>query len=459
VVRKLSGSVSISLKQIYDTYEKDLKKMRENNNPNPQSKSKAKSKAKFSKDEPRGADPDAGDLPPKKKSRQVKKRNPITITSLLGRVNPIKFSYSNDLTKGNSGITGSDSSKIYKDVVYKYRYGFVDYYTLPTQSFESSIAQPMKNTMKEKISISSGVKLAKTLSLRLNYAQNTSTGRDYAYKTSSNEFFDTPFHIVVYGDTLELSPYDSSASRNYIPLGETGKEGFAAPDYSLNWTLTPSQIPWLKNRIEFIKKISINHKMAGKETIRYEQRTDQFPYYMEVSSASYTLNFSPLIKVGMTFKNNMTANFAFNKTISYSHQGDVDQDYLNSSVTKNNQDNITFGLSYSYNKGITIPVPFLKKVEVLNLENDISFQLQGKYGFSKKMVKEISKLEYSDPIDHRINWEIEPKLKYSFSKNIDAQLFFKYGQRVNLNQQTEEGDNATDDYKDFGLTVIIKIRG
>lgn len=459
VTRKLSGNVSLSLKQIYETYENDFKKNKGNKSQTPQSKPQVKPKRKFANDKPRGADPDTGKLPSRKKTKQVKKRTPITITSLLGRVNPIKLSYSNDLTKGNSGIMGSDSSKIYKDVVYKYRYGFVDYYTLPTQSFESSIAQPMKNTLKESFGISSGAKLAKTLSLRLNYAQNTSTGRDYAYKTSSNEFYDSPFHIVVYGDTLELSPYDSSASRNYIPLGATGKEGIAAPEYSLNWTVSPSQIPWLKDRIEFIKKISLNHSMSGKETIRYEQRTDEFPYYMKVSSASYTLNFSPLIKVGMTFKNNMTANFAFNKTISYTHQGDVEQDFINTVVTKNNQDNITFGLSYSYNKGITIPVPFLKNIEVLNLDNDINFQLQGKYGFSKKMVKEISKLEYSDPIDHRINWEIEPKLKYSFSKNIDAQLFFTYGQRVNLNQQTEEGDNATDDYKDFGLTVIIKIRG
>lgn len=455
VTRKLSSNVSLSLKQIYDSFEKDFNKIKKNSKSN----SQTKPKAKFSNNESRGADPDISNPPPKKKTQQTKRRAPITMTSLLGRVNPIKLSYTNDLTKGNSGIMGSDSSKIYKDVVYKYRYGFVDYYTLPTQSFESSIAQPMKNTLKESFSISSGAKLTKTLSLRLDYAQNTSTGRDYAYKTSSNEFYDTPFHIIAYGDTLELSPYDSSASRNYLPLGTSGKEGFAAPDYSLSWTLTPSQIPWLKNRIEFIKKISFNHKLSGKETIRYEQRTDQFPYYMVVSSASYNLNFSPLIKVGMTFKNDMTANFAFNKSISYSHRGDVEQDFLNTGITKNNQDNITFGFSFNYNKGISIPVPFLKKIKVLNLDNDISFQLQGKYGFSKKMVKDISKLEYSDPIDHRINWEIEPRLKYTFSKNIDGQLFFKYGQRVNLNQQTEDGSNAKDDYKDFGLTVTIRIRG
>lgn len=455
VTRKFSSSLSLSLKQIYDSFEKDLKKIKSNK----KSDLRAGSFLKLNTDGPKGADPDPRKAPAKKTIRQTKRRAPLTISTLLGRVNPIKISYSNDLTKGNSGIMGSDSSKIYKDVVYKYRYGFVDYYTLPTQYFENSITSPMKNTLKESFSIASGAKLSRTLTLRLDYSQNTSTGRDYTYKTSSNEFYDTPFHIITYGDTLELSPYDSSASRNFLPMGESGHEGFAAPDYSLSWTLTPSQIPWLKDKVDFIKKISFNHKLSGKETIRYEQKTDQFPYYMVVSSASYNLNFSPLIKVGMTFKNNMTANFAFNKSITYSHRGDVEQDFSNTGITKNNQDNITFNLSFNYNKGISIPVPFLKNVDVLNLDNDISFQLQGKYGFSKKMVKEISKLEYSDPIDHRINWEIEPILKYTFSNNITGQLFFKYGQRINLNQQTEEGDNAKDDYKDFGLTVTIRIRG
>ncbi len=455
VSREISGNVSLTLKTILESIEKSQKKRKANR----LQRSMAEPNSKFDKEVQRGADPDPSSARAKT-SASKRRSQPLNISTLLGRVSPIKFSFSNNLVKGNSGVTGSDMSKIYKDVVYKYRYGFVDYYTLPTQSFDTSIVNPMTNVLKESYSISTGLQLTKTLKIRsISYKQNTSTGRDYTYKTKSNEFFDEPTHILVWGDTLELSPYDSSASRNYIPMGESGKEGFVAPDYSLEWSITPSQISWLKNRVDFIRKISFSHKLSSKETIRYQQKTDKFPYYMEVASASYTLNFSPLIKVGFTFKNKMTANFSFNKSIKYDHRGDSELDYLNTSITKNNQDNITFNMSYSYNKGISIPTPFLKNMEVLNLDNDMTFTLQGKYGFSKKVIKEFNSMEFSSPKDHRINWEIEPKLRYSFSKNIDGTLFFKYGQRINLNQQTEDGDTALDDYKDFGLTVTIKIRG
>lgn len=117
-------------------------------------------------------------------------------------------------------------------------------------------------------------------------------------------------------------------------------------------------------------------------------------------------------------------------------------------------------MTYNYNKGLTIPVPFLKKVKVINMKNEISFSLQGKYGMNKKVVKAVGSMEFGDPKEHRINWELEPQITYRFSKNIDGRLFFKYGERHNLRDLYNlDGSRKFDDYKDFGLTVTIRISG
>jgi cell surface protein SprA len=459
VTRTISGSLTLSLKQIWDTYEKqfqDMNKRRQNAAPKPNLNQipQREDDRDFAKKDM------APDTRPKAKTTVSKKSKPFSVSNLLAKIDPISLSYSNNFSKGNSGITGSDSTKIYKNVVYKYRYGLVDYYSLPTGSFENTILRPMTNSLKEQISIGSGIKLTKTISLKLNYKQNTSSGRDYTYKTNAGAFYDEPTHIVVYGDTLELSPYDSSASRNYIPLGETGKDGFVAPDYSLNWSITPSQFKWLKGKLDFIKKISLQHQMSGKESIRYIQRTDRFPYYMESTSSTYNLNFTPLIKAGFIFTGNLRADFAYNKTIKIDHSGDVELDYFNTGIVRTYQDNITFNMSYEYNKGLSIPVPFLKNVQVLNLNNEITFSLQGKYGLNKVIVKQKASEVFDSPRDYMITWEVEPQVSYRFSKNIDGRFFFKYGQRIDMKQSGAiEGENKYDDYKDFGVTVTIRISG
>ena len=282
-------------------------------------------------------------------------------------------------------------------MTYKYRYGFGDYFYLPTGTFEGSLGNPNKNDHRVNFSIASGLKISKSISMTLSYKQNTSVGPEYQFKTSSDDYYDEYSHIIAYGDTLELIRSDSSSSRAYLPLGETGKEGFPMPDYSLSWRINPSQYKWLNGKLDFIKAINLQHSVSGKENTRYKLRTDAQPYYMESSSSTYTLNFSPLIRADFTFAGNLKANIGFNKTIKIDHQGDTEIDYLNTNIIKNFQDNITLSVQYNYNKGISIPVPFLKKIKVINMKNEISFSLQGKYGMNKKIVKSKGDMNFADP--------------------------------------------------------------
>jgi len=477
VARKISANGTISLKQIWDSSKKKINSMQKQQDKKKASRSntsaqKPSEKPALMRKEENSA---ITKKPEKKNTSAVKEaptrknttadtkkiaptRKKITVSELLGKIDPIRMSYNDNFSKTNNGITGNDTSKIFKDVTYKYRYGLGDYYYLPTGSFEGSIGNPFANTLSRSLSISSGIQLTKSIKLRLDYKQSSSTGRKYRYKTSSGDYYDELIHIIAFEDTLELIPYDSSSTRNFFPLGETGKEGFVAPEYNLQWKISPSQYKWLNGKLDFIKSINLSHKMSGKESIRYRLTNDNTNYYLGEETSTYTLNFTPLIKAGFTFNGNLRINVGYNKMIKIDNQGDVEIDYLNTSVTKTFQDNMTLNLSYEYNKGLSIPVPFLKKIQVINMKNEITFSLQGKYGLDKKVVKLKGSQNFGDPQNFRINWEVEPKVQYRFSKNIDGTFFFKYGQRIDKTQELD-GENKTDDYKDFGVTVTIRISG
>ncbi|RKY54518.1 MAG: cell surface protein SprA, partial [Candidatus Neomarinimicrobiota bacterium] len=367
VARKFSASGTLSLKQIWEFSKKkiksnqkqrDKKKISRSNPPAKKSSEKVipkrdVEKKVIEKNPERKSVTEAKTVPgkkPNKKSliKMIPVRKKITISELLGKIDPIRMSYNDNFNKTNNGITGSDTTKIYKDVTYKYRYGLGDYYYLPTGSFEGSIGNPFSNSLSRSLSISSGIQLARSIKLRLDYKQSSSTGRKYRYKTSSGDYYDEFIHIIAFEDTLELIPYDSSSTRNFIPLGETGKDGFIAPNYTLSWKISPSQYKWLNGKLNFIKSINLTHQMSGKESIRYRLINDDINYYLGEETSTYTLNFTPLIKAGFTFDSNFRIDVGYNKTMKIDNQGDVELDYLNTSVTKTFQDNMTLNVSYEY---------------------------------------------------------------------------------------------------------------
>jgi len=353
---------------------------------------------------------------------------------------------------------GLDSAKIYKDVSYVYRYGLGGGTYLPVEQYNDALSTPISNKTNEVISARSGIKITNNISVSFDYKQSMNTGKSYQFKTTGGDYYDDINDIIADGDTLTLLPYDSSLTRSYLPLGQVGKDGFPFPSYSLTWRFNPRQVKWLKDRIAFIQSINFQHRMSASEKLSYQYNDDPSIAAVQERYSNYSLNFSPLVKARIKFKGNLSTDIGYNKTIKTDNEGDVINNFTNTSVTRTFSDDITMSLSYSYNKGIIIPVPFLK-VKKLNLDNNITFSMSGKYGKSKKEVKQIGSTEFNDPRINKTNWEISPQLSYKFSKNIEGQLFFKYGQQVDKTQMGEDGKFKTSDYKDFGLTVKIRISG
>jgi cell surface protein SprA len=477
--RRFSGSLTLSLKQIWDEYDKKFKENKKRkeaeqkkdepiNTPPPPKKTVAREDD--GRPAPKTSEPRPGERPQEQPQDKTQEKAPglslniripwekFTIPKLLDKIDPVRMNFSETFTRANSGVSGDDTLKIYKNVHYKYRYGLGEFIYLPTNAFEGSVTGPLSNTLQRSMGISSGLKLTPSLSMRLEYKQNTNTGRQYQFKTTSGEYFDEIIHIIAFEDTLELLPYDSSATRSFLPIGDTGKEGFVFPEYSLQWQINPGQYAWTKGKLDFIRRINLQHQMSSSESVRYRfnKQTDQ--YYLREESSTYTISFNPLIRAGFVFTGNLRMDIGFNKTMRTENRGDVEYDFINSSITRTFQDNMTLSVSYSYNKGLNIPVPFLKNIETLQLQNELTFSLQGRYGLDKRIVKPSGHMTFGEPTNFRVNWEIEPQVSYRFSRNIDGRLFFKYGQRIDRTQEVD-GKNKMDDYKDFGVTVTIRISG
>lgn len=462
--RKFSASATLTLKQIWDTYEKKFRTFKESRKKNKKQEEEVKTPPppkdieRENNGRPQAPEPKAATPKGLPQNPSAKQKSSFDLGKVLDKINPIRLSYNENFGKNNNGISGNDTSFIYRNIPYKYRYSFDSYDFLPTNTFEGNITTPYSNNLKRSLSISSGIKISRYIQMGLDYKQTMSTGRRYQFKTSTGDYYDEYIHLIALNDTLEVLPYDSSITRNFIPMGDTGKEGFAAPNYSLSWRISPGQYKWLKGKMDFIKSINLQHQMSSSESVRYRLNKETGRYYLSEESSTYTLSFSPLIRAGFVFAGNMRMDFGYNKTIKTDNRGDVVQDYQNASITRTFQDNMTFNLSYSYNKGLTIPVPFIKKIGVIDMKNEITFSLQGKYGLDKKIVKTSGDMSFGDPKNFRVNWEVEPQLSYRFSRNIDGRLFFKYGQRIDMTQELD-GANKTDDYIDFGVTVTIRISG
>ncbi|MDZ7820708.1 MAG: hypothetical protein U5N26_02205 [Candidatus Marinimicrobia bacterium] len=149
VRRDISASATVSLKQVWDTYEKKIRDHIEK---------KRKEKASEEEDDippPRKDvqqredrdDPPAAEHGGRPGSKTEKKpeRSRISISDLLGKIDPISVNYSDEFQKSNSGIAGSDTGRIYKDVTYKYRYGFGGTTIFPRNAlreYQSTVLQP-----------------------------------------------------------------------------------------------------------------------------------------------------------------------------------------------------------------------------------------------------------------------------------------------------------------------------
>ena len=183
---------------------------------------------------------------------------------------------------------------------------------------------------------------------------------------------------------------------------------------------------------KIFKTISINHKFTGSEekTIKDEEE-----------SSTYKLNFSPLLGISTTTKNNIKFNLSgsYNQTIKESFGGGMDREHGISS---------TSSIKYTKKGGLEIPIIFFRD---LDLENDVTFNLSSSYNYTWKEVLLSGGTEFTVN-DERRDFSVKPDIKYNFSNFVDFSVNYTYTGNYTL-------QNKWRFEKGGGFAIVIKLRG
>ena len=220
-------------------------------------------------------------------------------------------------------------------------------------------------------------------------------------------------------------------SQSYLPFGINKNleiAGIPFPDYDISIQQL-NTIPFIK---DIFKSISVNHKFTGSKEININDGEE---------SSVYKINFSPLIGINTTTKNNIKFSLSgsFSQTIKDSYGGGMDRD---NSLSSNSS------IKYTKKGGLEIPIFFFRD---LDLQNDVSFNLASSYNYTWKEVL-LSGGEDFTVNDERIDFSIKPDIKYKFSNFVDFSINYIYSGNYSLQNKWrfERGG---------GFAVVIKLRG
>jgi len=342
---------------------------------------------------------------PDEKKEEKKKKvsiNPIKLLGsgiqfFTGRIQPITVNITDrkNLTQyGLDPAWGMPSTR--------FMFGLDDSTGIP--SVESVGTNTGSSRISNNISLSSGIKFIKQMDVTLKY------NRDQNKSEST----------TITGDRSESWFYTES------------NNGFPIPEWSFRWTGL--------ERLKFIKsiaqRVSIDHNFSGRRQESWQNTSD------EITRESYTKQFRPLAGVNITFKNKISMN------LRYNWSSDINETKTGGSGgQKNISSDISMSASYSHSGGFRLPLPFLKNKELKNnIDVTVTFSMNKNAGYQRLRGQPWTETKNTE------SWNFEPKMTYSFSRNVRGGMNFKIGK----NKNKSIGDTSI---KEFGIHVSIQISG
>lgn len=318
----------------------------------------------------------------------------------INKFSPIALRASETRKINHSGLMLSDSTG-QERVNWAYRFGFSD---TPGDSFAIDLVSANYRGLNitRNFSAQSGYQLTKRIS----------TSFDYSLSMTTNEA----------GVNLT-----ETFTQNYFPSGDTGKNGFALPGWSIKWT----GLNTIKYLNKYTTNVTLEHRYAGKQMVQYRNG--------EELNSTYTHDYQPLIGLTVAFKNGLRTNVRYIRKLEIRN---TDAD-----TKKNYTDNATLTMNYNHKGGLSIPIPFMDK---LNLENSMDFSLTFTFSNQTGLQRRGDVIEFA-VMDRTERWVFQPELSYQFSRNINGSAWFMYSET--------ESKLPTRISRDFGIRVNIRIRG
>ena len=334
---------------------------------------------------------------------------------MVKKVNPISFSYTENLNRTGRGVQGT--------VPTGYKFGWLPEHGLDHATDVGSDQGAWDH--KRDFSVRTGVNFTRNISTSVNYAQNIAT-------------------------TIGASNIEQrSMSRDYLFWGEKLEEGLPFFGWSLRWTGVEK---W-----PFINKIarsaSMEHAINGKESRSWQFENFDGPdmplfdltqfiddYTENQRSARKNISFSPLIGLNMNLKKGISMNIRHNMSKSV-------QDESNG-LSVRNEKSWTASSNYSHRGGFTIPLPYM---DDWNIQNTVNFTLNFDMNESESLGSKDGGAEFGQTAFNS-GWKTSLRISYSFSSQISGGIIYEY----------RESDSKTTGKKidrDFGFDVNIAISG
>jgi hypothetical protein len=328
-----------------------------------------------------------------KESKEIKSLE--ILYKYLKKVQNIQVSYSVGNSVRSNGRLGNP------DILY--RMGFKRDPGLTFNADEVPLNNKDIITENVDFSIRSGLNLSNNISIPLSYSQNVT-------------------------QTLAQGQESKKINRDFFPLGETGKEGFPFP----GWSLRLSGLEKISFLSKYFRSISLDHGFSGKEIITYKDGQE--------TQSSYRMYFQPLAGATLQFKNNVSS------TVRMTEGKTVTNGPNSTNIT--NERNISASVNYQKRGGMTISLPFF---EDLRLDNTITFSLTADYTSTINRMRQGESEKFTTS-DERSSWKIAPRINYSFTDKVTGGVFFTYSESDNR----RTGKRVT---RDGGFDITIAIRG
>ena len=208
--------------------------------------------------------------------------------------------------------------------------------------------------------------------------------------------------VQAFEEGMEALPISTKLISSLVPR----------PNWSLHWDGL-EKLPIFSG---FASKVSLDHSY----TSAFRRRWRLTPTGGEVTeSEEVSYAFSPLIGLGITFKNvgkgNLSSNFRYGTATTTNLAPAVQN------VTETNTTDITLTASYSRTG---FEFPFFG----LSLSNDLDISFSYSYSKNNRRVFDFKKTYKADgdPLEGTVRTVIEPRIRYILSARVTASIYYKY---------------------------------
>jgi len=339
---------------------------------------------------------------PKQEPKKKKKMslNPLKFLSrgfqfFTSRIQPINLTLRSSKNLSQYGLDPSGGIPSFKFMI-----GLQD--TTGINSVESVGTNRGSSRISNNISLSSGIKIMRQMDITLKF------NRDRNRSEST----------TITGDRSESWFYSES------------NEGFPVPEWSFRWTGL-EKIKFIK---KYVQRVSLDHNFSGRRQESWQNNPGQ------ITRKTFTKQFRPLAGLNISLKNKISIN------LRYNWSEDINQTISGGSGgQKNLTSDISMTASYSHSGGFRLPL-FKNKELKNNIDVQVTFSWNKNAGYQNLRSQDWTETKYTE------SWNFEPKLTYSFSRNVRGGMNFKIGK----NKNKSIGDTSI---KEFGIHVNIIISG